>query len=105
MNRRKTIKLSLKKVNRMINDLSLAVVSLDRLGSTYHNKPGKLRIELERYFKKAKLFNLLARTRGELSDAVNAQCSKVEVLRMEERAEKLPYWTAPPRPKHTRSKK
>lgn len=90
--RKGTIEIRRRDVETMIHDLSLVVVSLDRLGSTYYNRPRKLDAETIRFLNSVKLFRRLARIRGVLSEAYNVQTSKAAVRRLEEKGEKLAYW-------------
>jgi len=92
MKSKRTITLAASDVNSMINDLSLIVVSMDHMGSTYYDSPRKLAQESEKFLQKIKAFKILARMRGVLEEAYESQSPKAEVLQMEEEAEKLPYW-------------
>jgi hypothetical protein len=95
MKSKKYIKVDASAVRKMIMDLSLLAVSMDRLGSTYYNRPQKRIVEQEKYFYKIKAFKLLARTRGILSAAYNNQSNKADIMSLEEKAEDLPYWKWP----------
>lgn len=96
----RTITLSATDVEKIINDLSLLVVSMDRIGSTYYDRPRRLAVEFERFMQSAKAFKLLARARGILTEAYNSQSPEAEIDRSEEEAENLPYWQ--PRKKKAR---
>lgn len=89
---KRTIAISATDVEKIIYDLSLLVVSMDRLGSTYYDKPRLLTQENEKFMQKAKAFRLLAQARRILSEAYYSQSSEVEIARLEEKAEVLPYW-------------
>ena|ERR1700733_5973910 len=91
----KQIKLDASDVRSMIKDLSLIVVSLDRIGSTYYNKPKKRMVEKEKYFNKIFIFKLVSRARGILSTAYGEQSLKRDDLGLEEECELLPYWKPP----------
>ncbi|HEX3798871.1 MAG TPA: hypothetical protein VH413_09230 [Verrucomicrobiae bacterium] len=88
----RTITLSATSVEKIINDLSLLVVSMDRIGSTYYNKPRKQALELDNFLAEINAFKRLAQARGVLSEAYENQSSKLLVTRSEEKAEALPYW-------------
>jgi hypothetical protein len=88
----KKIKLSQTAVEKMIKDLSLLVVSSDRIGSTDFDDPKQGDVEMQKYFRKINVFKILAGIRGTLSEAYNSQSTKADVLRLEEEAERLPYW-------------
>jgi hypothetical protein len=92
MKSKRTIKLSASGVESMIKDLSLIVVSMDHMGSTYYNRPRQLELEKIKYFRKIKAWNLLSQMRGVLSEAYDSQSTKAEELSLEDEAEKLPYW-------------
>ena len=91
MKSERTIKLSATDVETIIKDLSLLVVSLDRMGSTYYKNRNQRAIALDE-FMDANLFKLLARDRGILDEAYDSQSSKADIARLEEEAETLPYW-------------
>lgn len=91
MKSRKTIALPATKVAEMIKDLSIVVVSLDQIGSTFYDDPKQRAVELEKFFCPM-IFKRLARTRGTLSEAFNSQSTKSDVSRLEDEAESLPYW-------------
>jgi len=87
----KTIKLSTRLVRRILDDLSVIVVSWDHMGSTdFKNKMEDL-LELEKFA--PEIFKRAARSRDILSKAFNSQVPNQNVLRYENRAENLPYWT------------
>jgi hypothetical protein len=92
MKSERTIVLVATDVEKIINDLSLLVVSMDRIGSSYHDKPRKHALEVDKFLLEVKAFELLAKARGILTEAYNAQSSEAEVARSEEEAESLPYW-------------
>ena len=92
MKPRKIIKLPAKSVEKLINDLSLLIVSMDHIGSTYYDDPKQQALEMDKYFSKVKAFKILAGARSILSIAYDSQSTKADVLRLEESAEKLPYW-------------
>ena len=92
MKAKKTIILAAKDVAKIIKDLSLLIVSADHLGTAYYNQPDQLAAETEKYFQKMNAFKLLAEIRGVLSEAYESQSSKADVERLENEAEKLPYW-------------
>ncbi len=92
MKSRRTIALAATDVEKIINDLSLIVVSMDRIGSSYHDEPRKHALEIDKFLLDVKAFKLLAKARGILTEAYNAQSSRAEVARSEEEAESLPYW-------------
>jgi hypothetical protein len=75
----------------MIKELSLIVVSLDRLGSTYYNRPRKRDAQTTRFLKSIRLFKVLAQMRG-LSEAYNSQTAEAAIRRLEQKAEELGYW-------------
>jgi len=79
-------------VEKIINDLSLVVVSMDRIGTTYHDKPRLLASEMEKFMCDAKAFKLLAQARGILTEAYNNQSSEEDITRSEQKGETLPYW-------------
>lgn len=88
---KKTISLPALEVKEMIKDLSVIVVSLDRIGSAYYDNPRKRAVELSGFLDVDK-FKRLARIRGILSEAYDSQSTKADVMRLEEEAENLPYW-------------
>jgi len=92
MKSRRVIELSASDVEELIRDLSLLIVSMDRIGSTYCDDPKRRAVEMHKYFSKIKAFKLLARSRAVLSVAYDSQSAKADVLRLEESAEKMPYW-------------
>lgn len=89
----KTKKITLRAadVKTIIKDLSVVVVSMDHIGSTYYNAPRECAMELGKFLD-PRVFRRLARARGILSKAFNSQCEKSEVLQLEQEAENLPYW-------------
>ena len=78
MKSRKFIKLPAADVGKMIKDLSLLIVSMDRIGSTYNDDPKQHAVEMDKDFSNVKAFKLLARTRGILSEAYDAQSTKAD---------------------------
>ena len=92
MKSRRTIELAATDVEKIINDLSLLVVSMDRIGSSYPDKPRKHALEMDKFLLEVKAFKVLAKARGILTEAYDAQSSEAEVARAEEEAESLPYW-------------
>jgi hypothetical protein len=52
MKSRKKIALSATDVETIINDLSVLVVSMDRIGSIYHDRPKKRTAEMYKFFHK-----------------------------------------------------
>jgi hypothetical protein len=95
------IKLSAIDVENIINDLSLLIVSLDRMGSEYHDKPRLLALETDKFMRKVNAFKLLAQARGVLTEAFNKQTSAGEVARSENDTEALPYWVPKERARET----
>jgi hypothetical protein len=89
--RKKTISLPATKVAEMIKDLSVVVVSLDRIGSSFYDDPKQREVELAKFFD-SKVFKRLSGTRGTLSEAFNSQSAKSDITRLEDEAESLPYW-------------
>ena len=87
-----TIKLAATDVEQMIKDLSLLVVSMDHIGSTDFTDPKQGGVEMRKYFQGVKAFKILAGIRGMLSEAYDSQSTKADVARLEEEAERLPYW-------------
>jgi len=92
MKSKRTIKLPASDVESMIKDLSLLVVSMDCMGSTYCNRPRQLALEENKYFRKIKAFKRLAKIRGVLCEAYQSQSTRAADLHLDEEAEKLPYW-------------
>ena len=88
----RTIALSAVDVEKIIHDLSLLIVSMDRIGSTFHNKPKRQATELDQYFLEVNAFKRLAKARAILDEAYSNQSSEADVLRSEEEGEALPYW-------------
>jgi hypothetical protein len=92
MKPKKIIKLPARSVEKLINDLSLLIVSMDHIGSTYYDDPKRRAFEKDKYFSQVGAFKRLAQARAILTKAYNSQSAKADVLRSEERAESLPYW-------------
>lgn len=92
MKSHKIIKLQARSVEKVINDLSLLIVSMDRIGSTYYNDPKQRALEKDKYFSQVNAFKKLAHARAILTKAYNSQSAKADVLRSEQGAESLPYW-------------
>jgi hypothetical protein len=90
---KKIIKLAASDVRKMIKELSLLVVSMDRIGSTDFDDQQQGDTEMRKYFQGVKAFRMLARMRAILSMAYDSQSTKAEVLNLEESCEKGPYWT------------
>lgn len=91
----RTVELSVSDVEQAIRDLSLLVVSLDRIGSAYHDDPVQRVAAAGKYFEEIKAFKILAGIRGRLDEAYGNQRPKDDVTRLEESAENLPYWKPP----------
>ncbi|HEX3627407.1 MAG TPA: hypothetical protein VH280_18530 [Verrucomicrobiae bacterium] len=85
----KTIKLPAKNVEKIINDLSLLIVSMDQIGSTYYDDPKQQALEMDKYFSQVNAFKKLAQARGILTKAYNSQSTKADVLRSETRRGEL----------------
>lgn len=79
MKSHKTIKLAASDVKRLIKDLGLLVVSMDRIGSTYYDDPERQAAEMDKYFSNVKAFKLLSRARATLSKAYRSQSVKADV--------------------------
>ena len=92
MKSEKTIKLSATGVENIIKDLSLIIVSMDHIGSKYHDNPKQYAAETNKFLIDVKAFKTLAKIRGILSEAHESQSTKEDVSRLEEEAEQLPYW-------------
>lgn len=90
--RKKFIKIPVSDVEKLIKDLGVLVVSLDHLGSTYHDDPKQLAIETAKFLREFKAFRILAGARRILDEAYDSQSSKSDVSRLEEEAENLRYW-------------
>jgi hypothetical protein len=93
MKPKKMIELPMDTVASMIKDLSVIVVSLDRIGSAFGNDQKKRAIELDGFIG-VEVFKKLAETRGILSDAYYSQSTKSDVSRLEAESDSLPYWEA-----------
>lgn len=91
----RTVKLSAENVEIIIKELSLIVVSLDRIGSNYHDDPERHARETGKFLSKINAFKRLARARAILAKAYSSQSTEREVADLEESAEELVYWQAP----------
>ena len=76
----------------MIKSLSLIVVSMDHIGSTYYNKPRKLAAAERTFLENINLTVRLAQIRGILCTAYNSQSGETDIARLESEGEGLPYW-------------
>jgi len=76
----------------MIKNLSLLVVSIDRIGSTDFDDPKQGAVEMRKYFQKVNAFRILAGARRILSEAYDSQSKRADVYGLEQAGEKLPYW-------------
>lgn len=89
---RRTISLAASDVEKMIKDLNLLVVSMDRIGSTDFSNASQGDTEMGRYFQEIKAFRILAGARRILSEAYDSQSSKKEVAKLDNAAETFPFW-------------
>jgi len=92
MKSKRYIKLPASDVRKLIKDLSLFVVSMDRIGSTFYDDEKQREIEEYRYFSRIRAFKILAKARRILSEAYDSQSPKVDVRQLDDEAENLPYW-------------
>jgi hypothetical protein len=89
---KKQIQLSADHVRTFLRDLEVLVVSLDRLGSAFHDKPERLAIETDKFFSAVHAFKRLARMRRVLSEAYDSQSSMAEIARLEKNLERIRLW-------------
>jgi hypothetical protein len=103
----KQVKLHPAKVVRALEDLECIVVSLDRLGSSFHGMTERASDRaLSEFVNRWKVFARLARLRRVLDEAYCKAYGSVGDERLERLLEKVPYWTsARPNPPGTRRRK
>lgn len=92
MKRTKNIQLSVHDVRILIRDLNVLVVSFDRLGSTFHDNPERHAVEMDKFLSDIFAFRMLAKARGVLCEAYESQLGRAEMLRLEDRLEKMKVW-------------
>jgi len=88
----RTIEVTAKDVETIIKDLSLVVVSMDRIGAAYHDNLDKRTVEAYRFMSNSEAFKRLAQARAILSEAYNLQSDEGEVEKLEDDADNMPYW-------------
>ena len=91
MKLKKTITLPASEVAEIIKALSIVVVSLDRIGSTFYDDPSQRAVAKGEFFD-SKVFKRLARARGTLSKAFHSKSARADIAKLEDEAESLPYW-------------
>lgn len=79
-------------VSRLISDLNLLVVSLDRLGSAFYDDPNRHAMEMDKFLRQVFAFRILAKARGLLCKSYESQLGRAEMQRLEERLEKVKVW-------------
>ena len=95
--KRKTVQLAVEDVQALLHVLNLLVVSFDRLGSEFHDKPKRLAMEIDKFLTDIFAFKKLTRMRRILTDAYESQHKKSSVRQLERKLERIKYW-----PEHRR---
>ena len=72
--------------------LDVVVVSLDRLGSAYHDDPERLRDATDAFIRTWHVFQRLAFARRLLSEALDQGLSEEESLELDDLLQ-MPHWT------------
>lgn len=88
----KTISLQLADVVKILEQISPLVVSLDRIGSQFHDdRPGEAEV-VNQFSLEFDLAGRLALVRGMISRSLDEQLDRVELIEIEEKLEGLPCW-------------
>jgi hypothetical protein len=87
-----TIKLRRQDVYKLIRDLNVLVVSLDRIGSAFFDDPTQQACATDKFLRDVLAFKLLAKARRMLCEAYESQLGGTEMERLEERLDKVKVW-------------